>query len=198
VEWVQGHERAIIPLDQRFVLSRSLRAKVRKRDLVMTSDQAFDRVIRECGKPTRQRPETWLCEEIIEIFEVYHKAGIGHSVEAWREAGGDRVLVGGLYGVALGGVFCGESMFSRPELGGSNASKVCLVHLVGHLRRHGFSVLDSQLSNDHIAQFGSFEIPGREYVKLLKAQTSHELAWGEWNAERTVQELALGAGPPAP
>jgi leucyl/phenylalanyl-tRNA--protein transferase len=92
------------------------------------------------------------------------------------------VLVGGLYGVAIGRMFCGESMFSRPELGGTDASKVCLVHLVGHLRRRGYAVLDAQLINEHMMQFGTYEIERREYLALMRAHSRERAEWGAFDA----------------
>lgn len=183
VEWVQGQRRAIVPLDERFVVSRSLRSKVRKGVFEVTSDTCFSGVIRACGEATVMRPETWLHEEIVELFELYRRAGLAHSVEAWvRDEAGERVLVGGLYGVAIGRMFCGESMFSRPELGGTDASKVCLVHLVGHLRRRGYAVLDAQLINEHMMQFGTYEIERREYLALMRTHSRERAEWGAFDA----------------
>jgi leucyl/phenylalanyl-tRNA--protein transferase len=93
-----------------------------------------------------------------------------------------------LYGLAIGGVFCGESMFSRPDLGGTDASKVCLVHLVEHLRAQGFTVLDAQLHNDHLEQFGLYEVAMREYLEVMRAAAGRSVVWGEFDplrAERT-------------
>ena len=188
VQWVQGHARAIVPLDERFTVARSLRARVRRAEFEIASDECLVRVMQECARPTPQRPETWLHEEIVVLFDLYRRAGLAHSVEAWKtSASGERVLVGGLYGVALGAVFCGESMFSRPELGGTDASKVCLVHLVGHLRRRGFRLLDAQLSNEHMAQFGTYDIGGAEYVKTLRKLANEDVSWPPFEPDVTRQ-----------
>jgi len=182
VEWVQGRERTLIPLDERFQVSRSLRTQVRRGTFAITSDVCFERVIRECGRPRPDRQETWLNETIVNLFLLLHRAGVAHSVEAWvtgPEPESQPVLVGGVYGLAMGRVFAGESMFSRPELGGSNASKVCLVHLVNHLKARGFVCLDAQLSNDHLTQFGAYQIPAREYVRIVRSETKNnvQLDW---------------------
>lgn len=177
--WVQPNSRGIIPLDEdRFHISSTLRAKVRSGKFEITTDEAFARVIHECGQPAKGREQTWLDDEIVAAFLLLHKAGHAHSVEAWSRHEGVRTLVGGLYGLALGRVFCGESMFSRPAIGGTDASKVCLVHLVHHLRRRGFVLLDSQLSNEHLTQFGCHEIPRGEYLEVLKLHASVGLEWG--------------------
>jgi leucyl/phenylalanyl-tRNA--protein transferase len=189
--WVRPPMRALIPLDERFRVPRSLRQRVRSGRFIVTTDAAFSRVIRACADPRRGREETWLNEDIIETFELLHRAGYAHSVEAWLASEGTAStpppktgscrllgtpdvppgakLVGGLYGLALGEVFCGESMFSLPEQGGTDASKVCLVHLVEHLRLRGFRILDAQLHSEHLEQFGLYEIPHREYAALLRA-----------------------------
>jgi len=135
---------------------------------LVTSDLGFGEVIRACAAATRERPETWLHEEIVFVFELLHRAGHAHSVEVWREMEGKRLLVGGLYGLALGGLFCGESMFSRPELGGTDASKVALVYLVERLRSLRFEMLDTQLWNPHMAQFGCAEMPDEVYTRAIE------------------------------
>jgi leucyl/phenylalanyl-tRNA--protein transferase len=229
VEWVQPHERGLLPLDGRFRVPRSLRQRVRSGRFSITCDRAFGAVIRACATPAAGREHTWLCPEIITLFESLHAAGHAHSIEAWMEKpppqwhrGAEReegtgetatgstttsfpssssaslrlcgegcshfTLVGGLYGLAIGGVFCGESMFSRPDLGGTDASKVCLVHLVEHLRAQGFTVLDAQLHNDHLEQFGLYEVAMREYLEVMRAAAGRSVVWGEFDplrAERT-------------
>lgn len=173
VRWVQPQRRAVIPLDERFHVPRNLRARVRAGRFEIGHDRAFGEVIRACAEPGEGREETWLAPEIIDAFELFHRAGVAHSVEA--RLGG--VLVGGLYGVALGRVFAGESMFSRPGQGGTDASKVCLVHLVEHLRRRGFVLLDAQLANPHLEQFGAYEMPREEYLAILAEHGDERVAW---------------------
>lgn len=194
IRWVQPQARGVLPLDERFRVSRSLRARVRSAKFEVTTDLAFGRVIRECGKATPGREETWLHADIVQAFELLHRAGLAHSVEAWLRAGEERVLVGGLYGLALGGVFSGESMFSRPALGGTDASKVCLVHLVHHLRRRGFEVLDAQLTNEHLEQFGIVEIPREAYLARVKELQGRSVAWGVFEPSRTIAEIAGAEG----
>ena len=179
VQWVQPQERGVIPLDERFHVPRRLRDRVRSGRFVVTSDVAFGRVIRACGEPRPGREETWLHPEIVAIFELLHEAGHAHSIEAWvgRE-GGELVLVGGMYGLAMGRAFAGESMFSRPEHGGTDASKVCLVHLVEHLRARGFVLLDAQLDNPHLDQFGLELMAREQYLESLREHADSGIAWG--------------------
>ncbi|MFN7315380.1 MAG: leucyl/phenylalanyl-tRNA--protein transferase [Phycisphaerae bacterium] len=167
-EWVQSARRALIPLDERFHVPRSTRQAVARGKFEITVDTAFSDVIHGCWQ--RDRDGGWLHAEIVEVFLALHEEGIAHSVEAWLTRDGSRELVGGLYGVALGRIFAGESMFSRPEAGGSEASKVCLVRLVEELRARKFVALDSQLRNPHMDQFGLYEIDREEYVAMLAGQ----------------------------
>jgi leucyl/phenylalanyl-tRNA--protein transferase len=203
IEWVQPRRRALIPLDDRFRIARSLAQRVRSRRFLITTDHAFPTVISSCAQVPRPRDcddegssSTWLSPGIINAFLALHNKGHAHSIEAWlpihqtpkpaaelllvRNLGPQstpHVLVGGLYGVALGRVFCGESMFHRPDLGGTDASKVCLVHLVHHLRRRSFAILDSQIANDHVAQFGMEEVPAEEYLSQLNQLRDQRVEW---------------------
>jgi leucyl/phenylalanyl-tRNA---protein transferase len=188
--WVQPSSRGVIPLDPvSFHIPGTLRAKVRSGPFEVTADTVFERVIHECGEPAPGRESTWLDNEIVDAFLLLHKAGHAHSIEAWTARDGTRTLVGGLYGLALGRVFCGESMFSRPALGGSDASKVCLVHLVHHLRRRGFVLLDSQLKNDHLAQFGCHDVPREEYLATLTKHAMDSVAWQPFEPSQTMAAL---------
>jgi leucyl/phenylalanyl-tRNA--protein transferase len=155
IRWFSPDPRAIIPLDT-FTVSRSLRQTLRKNIFTLRIDTAFNEVIRACST----RDETWISEEIIRSYGKLHQLGYAHSVEAWAGDG----LAGGLYGVALGGAFFGESMFSRVR----DASKVALVHLVEHLRARNYELLDTQFSTPHLTQFGTIEISRREYLHRLK------------------------------
>jgi leucyl/phenylalanyl-tRNA--protein transferase len=154
IAWYSPDPRAILPLDH-FHVSRSLRRAVRRGGLTIRIDTSFAAVIRECA----EREETWISDEIIEAYTILHLRGHAHSIESWH---GDW-LVGGLYGVTLGGAFFGESMFSRE----TDASKVALVFLVEHLKNRGFLLLDTQFVNDHVLRFGAREIPRQEYLDLL-------------------------------
>jgi leucyl/phenylalanyl-tRNA--protein transferase len=177
VDWYDPDPRAVIPLEPgAFRVARSLRQRVRSGRFAVTSDRAFSHVIRACAAP---RPDNgvWINEPIIRAYTILHAHGHAHSVEAWLDADSGPQLVGGLYGVTLGGLFAGESMFSRPDRGGSDASKVCLVHLVGHLRRKGFTLLDTQLINPHMRRLGCVEIRRREYRKRLAQAAGLHIAW---------------------
>ena len=157
VYWFRPDPRAILPLD-RFHVPRNLERLVRRGTFEVTSDRAFDSVMRQCA----DRESTWISQEIIDVYTDLHRRGFAHSVEVWSEGR----LVGGLYGVVLGGAFFGESMFHRV----SNASKVALVHLVERLRTGGFVLLDTQYATPHLEQFGVFELPAEEYeAKLANA-----------------------------
>jgi leucyl/phenylalanyl-tRNA--protein transferase len=177
LEWFCPDPRGIIPIDDRFHVPRNLARLVRQGKFEIRSDSRFDEVIRACAAPRIHDDETWIDGRIIGAYGDLHRHDHAHTVEAWL----DGELVGGLYGVHVGGAFFGESMFSRPELGGSNASKVCLVHLVEHLRNRGFALLDTQFWNEHLDQFGCVEIPASEYRHRLDAALALDIAWG-WPA----------------
>ncbi len=177
--------RAIIPLDG-FHVPRTLAARVRERRFEVRTDTAFAQVIGLCARPRPGKvggEETWITGDIAAMYVALHRAGHAHSVEAWLvDADGERglhppTLVGGLYGVHLNGLFAGESMFSCPELGGTDASKVCLVHLVERLRTCGFTLLDTQFLTPHLARFGAVEIPRREYRRRLKDAMGVRTQW---------------------
>lgn len=171
VEWFSPDPRAILPLDA-VRLPRSLRQKLRSRCFELRRDTAFEQVVRACARPRRREPESWINGQIIEAFTDLHRLGIAHSVEAWR----DGKLVGGLYGVALGAAFFGESMFHLPGAG-TDASKVCLAHLVAHLRHRGFELLDVQINSDHMRRFGAIDIPRRRYFRLLEDALGKDRSW---------------------
>jgi leucyl/phenylalanyl-tRNA--protein transferase len=165
IHWFCPDPRAILPLDG-FHLPRSLAKVVRGGRFAVTRDRAFEQVIAACSQPRANQPETWINPRIVEVYTQLHRAGLAHSVEAWSrdDEGGEPTLVGGLYGVSLGAAFFGESMFSRR----TDASKVCLVHLVEHLRTQGFTLLDVQFQTDHLARFGVTEIPRDDYLARLE------------------------------
>lgn len=161
---VDPHLRGVFPLD-RFHVPKRLARTVRQDRFEVRIDTAFDRVVEECAAVDPDddwRDETWINPVIQRLYGELHARGQAHSVETWR----DGELVGGLYGVAIGAAFFGESMFSRE----TDASKVALVHLVGRLVAGGYRLLDAQFQTDHLAQFGIEEIPGVEYqVRLAGA-----------------------------
>lgn len=151
--------RGIIPLDA-FHIPRRLARRVRSGRFEVRADSAFAAVIEACAEPRPGHRETWINRKIAALYGALHERGAAHSVESWR----DGKLVGGLYGVVLGGAFFGESMFSRE----TDASKVALVHLIDRLRRGGFSLLDTQFLTPHLEIFGAVEIPRHEYRERLR------------------------------
>ncbi len=157
--WISPEQRGVIPLDNFHVPSRLART-VKSDRFEVRVDTAFAEVMAACAQTAPGREQSWINDEILALYGALHRQGHAHSVECWRE---DR-LVGGLYGVRLGGAFFGESMFSRER----DTSKVALVHLVARLIRGGFTLLDAQFLTDHLAQFGAVAIPRREYLRRLK------------------------------
>src|SRR5690348_9546277 len=158
VFWVDPEQRGVLPLDG-FHLPRRLARTLRQDVFDVRCDAAFEAVVRGCAEPTPERPKTWINEEIVRLYAALHRLGFAHSVEAWR--GGE--LVGGLYGVALGAAFFGESMYSRV----TDASKVALAQLVARLRLGGYRLLDTQFVTAHLRRFGAIEIPRRRYHRAL-------------------------------
>ena len=159
VFWVDPQVRGIMPLDD-FHVPRGLKKIVRKGSFEVRYDNAFAEVVDRCAESKRGRHETWINAPIRNAVIGLHDLGFAHSVEAWR----DGALAGGLYGVALGGAFFGESMFSSTR----DASKVALVHLAARLKLGGFTLLDVQFITDHLRQFGAVEIPARVYLERLE------------------------------
>ncbi|HXX49555.1 MAG TPA: leucyl/phenylalanyl-tRNA--protein transferase [Myxococcota bacterium] len=155
--------RAIFPLDA-FHVPKSVARVARSGVFELRSDTAFAEVIARCAEARPGRRETWLSPRLVRAYLDLHRRGFAHSVEAWR----DGRLVGGLYGVHIGAAFFGESMFSRPEQGGRDSSKVCLAALVEWLRKGGFRLLDTQFSTPHLARFGCVEVARDEYLELLE------------------------------
>lgn len=158
VLWVRPHERGIIPLETFHVPKRLARA-IRCDRFEVRIDTAFDRVIRACAESRPERRETWINDAIVDVFETMYERGAAHSVETWQD--GD--LVGGLYGLSLGGAFFAESKFSRA----TDASKVALVHLAARLKAGGYGLLDAQFPNPHLDQFGAINITEERFQGLL-------------------------------
>ena len=154
IGWFSPDPRGVIPLED-FHIPHGLKRTLRKDPFEIRIDTAFKEVMRGCA----DRKTTWISEEIVNSYEKLFELGYAHSVETWQ----DGELVGGLYGIAIGGAFFGESMFSREP----DASKVALVKLVERLRKKGFQLLDTQWTTDHLSRFGCKEIPRCEYLKQL-------------------------------
>lgn len=163
ITWWSPNPRAIFDLDNIHV-TRSLRRSMRQQAFRFTINQAFSSVIRACANAPRRGDATWIDPEIVLAYEALHESGHAHSIECWL---GDR-LVGGLYGVAVGGLFAGESMFHHVP----DASKAVVVVLAAHLRRQGFDLFDTQMLTETTERLGAFEIPREEYL---------------WRLERAVQ-----------
>ncbi|MFQ5699210.1 MAG: leucyl/phenylalanyl-tRNA--protein transferase [Myxococcota bacterium] len=172
VEYYSPDPRGILPLD-RLHVSHSLARRVRSGRFEIRSDSCFERVMRECAAPRADRAQSWMNEPLLRAYVDLHHLGAAHSVEAWREG----VLVGGLYGVHLGAAFFGESMFHRPELEGTDASKVCLVALVERLRECGFELLDTQFTTPHLERLGAIEVPRSGYLERLARALARPVAW---------------------
>ena len=162
---VEPDLRGVLPLD-RFHIPSRLRRTVRGEPFQVRVDTAFAAVLDACAASTPGREDTWINDPIRRLYLELHARGHAHSLECWQ----DEVLVGGLYGVTLGGAFFGESMFSRAR----DASKVALVHLAARLRKGGWSLLDAQFLTDHLSQFGAVETPQAAYLRLLKVALKRE------------------------
>lgn len=162
VFWVEPRERAILPLEG-FRLSRSLAKTLKQERFTHSVDRAFDAVIDACAEPAPDRADTWINQQIRDAYTFLHRIGHAHSVECWE----GETLVGGLYGVRIGGAFFGESMFSRR----TDASKAALAHLVARLRVGGFRLLDCQFMTGHLASLGAVEIKREAYLQLLGGAT---------------------------
>jgi len=156
VLWFSPEQRGVVPLDDRFHIRKSLKRVLKKHPFRVEVDTVFREVMLACA----DRDETWIDSGILESYCTLHELGFAHSVECWDDDG----LQGGLYGVALGRAFFGESMFSRK----TDASKVAMVYLVEMLRNNGFVLLDTQWMTDHLRQFGGYELPRHEYLAVLK------------------------------
>jgi leucyl/phenylalanyl-tRNA--protein transferase len=159
IEWFSPDPRAIIPLDK-FHVPQTLERVVRKKSFEIRINVSFTEVMEQCA----QRPETWINDEIVESYSRLHRLGHAHSVEAWQNG----VLAGGLYGVAIGAAFFGESMFHHVR----DASKIALLALVEHLRARRFTLLDTQWLTPHLQKFGAIEIPRVEYLHRLSSSVN--------------------------
>ena len=200
IRWYSPDPRAVLPLDKVHV-SRTLARLVRRPPFTFTSDASFERVIRACAEARPEKPGEppnlpWLDETLIRAYCLMHEHGHAHSIEAWAEAcpgePAGRVLVGGVYGVHIGAAFFAESMFCRPPLGGTNASNLCLLQLVAHLRAMKFALMDVQIANPHTERFGVREVSRAVYLRRLASATKKGALWGTLQPEMAAERLGLG------
>ena len=180
--WVSPERRGIIPLDG-FHVPHRLARTVRSDRYAVTFDRCFADVMSACGAT---REQTWINDEIFRLYTAHHAEGRAHSVECWD---GD-ALVGGLYGVSLGGAFFGESMFSTAR----DASKVALVHLIAQLKRGGYVLLDTQFLTSHLAQFGAHEIPRNAYLARLEQALDIQAYWLASSGNSTAFSVSVASG----
>jgi leucyl/phenylalanyl-tRNA---protein transferase len=163
IDFYYYEPRGIIPLDSRFIVRKSLRQIINREQHIVKFDTAFNAVITSCARHNLPRHEVWLSSAMIDLYSELHAKGIAHSVEVWNKDQDNPQLLGGLYGLVMGSAFLGESMFSVAP----NASQIALVALVEHLREKNFTLLDAQMSSEHLKQFGLLEISQEEYLILL-------------------------------
>lgn len=173
--WSPDPRMVLLPED--FRVSRSLRKSIRRNRFEVSIDQAFDQVIDACSQPRPKEQGTWLVPEMIEAYGRLYRSGHAHSIETWL----DGTLVGGLYGVALGRIFFGESMFSRA----SDASKIALVFLVDFMTRWDFALIDCQVYTEHLETLGAKQVPRAEFQPTVEAETRKSTCELDWNIERT-------------
>ena len=171
--WWSPDPRSVI-FPENFEPSRSLRKSIRNRGYRFTLNKAFEDVITQCAAPRKNESDTWITDDMHQAYINLHHQGVAHSAETWL----DDKLVGGLYGIAMGKVFFGESMFSRS----TDASKVALAHLVAQLRQWHYTMIDCQVSSVHITSLGAVEIPRTEFIKRLESALSCNNQVAEWPA----------------
>jgi leucyl/phenylalanyl-tRNA--protein transferase len=170
--WWAPSPRLVIFPDE-FKIPKRLSRLIRQEQFSVTLDKAFPQVIEACATLDKRKDKgTWITRDMITAYTLLHDMGYAHSMECWR----DHELAGGLYGISLGGVFFGESMFSRQP----NSSKIALVHLVTKLLDWDFDLIDCQMKTSHLLQFGAREIPGQEFQKLLAKNMSRPTQKGKW------------------
>lgn len=162
LNWYASRQRTLIPLDDRFHYPKSLRRVLNQNCFSLAIDRAFQDVVNGCA----DRDQTWISEELKEIYQQLHEAGWAHSIETWR----DDELAGGILGIVIGGAFIGESMFYRIPDG----SKVAMVKLVERLRSQRFLLFDAQMMNPHLARFGAYNVTDSAYRNLLRRAIAQE------------------------
>ena len=169
--WWSPDPRTVFLID-RFKVKKSVKKTLRENDLKLTLNHAFDEVILNCSLPRSKENGTWITDEMIEAYTNLHRLNRAHSVEVWLE----NDLVGGIYGVNVGGVFCGESMFSRI----SNGSKIALSSLILYLRTHGFELIDCQVENPHLVSLGALNISRELYIQMLESNQCKTFSKSIW------------------
>jgi leucyl/phenylalanyl-tRNA--protein transferase len=177
IEWYYTNSRTLIPLDLRFRYPKSLQRVINQNRFEVRIDTSFEEVIAGCA----DRETTWISKELRSLYSNLHQAGWAHSFETWQ----GNQLAGGILGIAIRGVFIGESMFFKiPE-----GSKVAMVKLVDHLRSHGYSLFDAQLMNPHLERFGAFEIDDDSYQDLLKKALTKSCNFRPISESDTISEI---------
>ncbi len=166
-----------------FKISRSLKKRLARADYQVRVDTAFTRVMGECAGPRVGAGGTWISPQMIAAYNALHEAGYAHSFETWIEGESGPELAGGLYGVAIGGAFYGESMFARQ----TDASKIALAHLVRFLAAHDFGVVDCQMNTPHLASLGALEISRAEFAALLERLTAEPGLPGKWSLDQSLE-----------
>jgi leucyl/phenylalanyl-tRNA--protein transferase len=178
--WWCPDPRMVLPTDAMHI-SRSLRRRLRRDDYVVTLDRAFADVIRACAAPRRQESGTWLVPAMIRAYERMYDAGLAHSIEIWI----DGTLAGGLYGVTLGRMFFGESMFTRR----TDASKMAIALLALQLQRWQFPWIDCQMRTDHLASLGAVEVPRRAFVRRVRDLVTEPHVAAPWRIDDDLMTL---------
>ncbi|MEE9575150.1 MAG: leucyl/phenylalanyl-tRNA--protein transferase [Gammaproteobacteria bacterium] len=179
IMWWSPDPRCVLFPDE-LIISRSLKKSLRKHDYKVTFDQVFSDVVKSCAGPRLNSPGTWITQAIIKNYQLLHESGHAHSVECWLQG----ELVGGLYGIAIGQIFFGESMFSRI----TDASKICLVHLVHFLKIQGFALIDCQVYSEHLARLGARVIPRDEFSNALDqfSESINKQLWPQKSVYKTL------------
>ncbi len=172
--WWSPNPRTVILLDQ-YKPSRSLCRFVRQSNLSVTLNTQFELVMQRCSEPRKDQPTTWISDEIKQAYCALHRLGKAHSVEVWQ----NEELVGGIYGVSIGKLFCGESMFS----GITNGSKIALASLIGYLRTNGFPMIDCQVENPHLMSLGATNIGRNAYLQILDFAVQQPIETKFWQSK---------------